>query len=77
MRPKNSYRYFANVDCQFYPTCHGGIDKNCMFCYCPLYRLDCKGNFKILENGLKDCGGCLVPHMPEGYDYIMSFLMKK
>lgn len=42
---KNSYRFYCNKDCQYFP-CHevkNEDDFNCMFCYCPLYLLDdCK-----------------------------------
>ena len=35
----DSYRYFKNRACQYYP-CHKGIEElNCLFCYCPLYTL--------------------------------------
>ena len=30
------------------------------------------GNYKYLENGIKDCSNCLVPHSPKGYDYVTS-----
>lgn len=37
----DSYRYFENRACQYYP-CHKGIEElNCLFCYCPLYTLKC------------------------------------
>ena len=35
---ENSYRFFSNRECQYYP-CHEGIEEmNCLFCYCPLYE---------------------------------------
>ncbi|MDR3263765.1 MAG: cysteine-rich small domain-containing protein [Clostridiales bacterium] len=74
---KNSYRYFSNKECQYYTECHGGVEKNCMFCFCPLYGSDCKGNFAVLSNGLKDCSNCMIPHTEAGYDYIMTFLIRK
>ena len=42
--------------------------------HCPLYALgeNCGGNYKYLENGIKDCSNCLVPHSPKGYDYVTS-----
>ena len=60
------YKFFAHRDCEFFP-CHEVKDPenfNCLFCYCPLYAMgrDCGGNFKYLENGVKDCSGCLLPH---------------
>jgi len=47
---------------------------NCMFCYCPLYTLGdkCGGNFNYLENDIKDCSNCMVPHKWDSYDYITS-----
>ena len=54
-----NYKFFQHKACEFFP-CHEtkDIDNfNCLFCYCPLYALgeNCGGNFKILENGVKDC----------------------
>lgn len=70
------YKFVQNRDCEFFP-CHKGIDCeefNCLFCYCPLYALGdkCGGNFRYLENGIKDCSNCLVPHRRENYDKIMG-----
>ena len=68
------YAFFQNRDCEYFP-CHKTAhpeDFNCLFCYCPLYALgkNCGGNFKILENGVKDCSGCLRPHLRENYGTI-------
>ncbi|MFB0971853.1 MAG: cysteine-rich small domain-containing protein [Neofamilia sp.] len=68
-----SYRFYTNHDCKFLP-CHkvdSIEDFNCLFCYCPLYMLEekCGGNFEI-NNGIKDCSRCLIPHRPMGYEYI-------
>lgn len=73
---KNSYRYFCNRECEYFP-CHGGTDPerfNCLFCYCPLYVLGsaCGGDFSFTDSGVKDCSACLLPHTQEGYDYILS-----
>ena len=70
------YKFVQNRDCEFFP-CHKGIDCeefNCLFCYCPLYALGdkCGGNFTYLENGIKDCSNCLVPHCRENYEFVMS-----
>lgn len=70
------YAFFSNRDCEFFP-CHPGADPenfNCLFCYCPLYLLgeECGGNFVWLENGVKDCSGCLFPHRRENYDTISA-----
>ena len=70
------YSVTQHVKCEFFP-CHPTDhpeDFNCLFCYCPLYTLGsgCGGNFKYLENGVKDCSGCLRPHRRDSYGYIMS-----
>lgn len=68
-------KYFENRDCPYFP-CHGGAGEefNCLFCYCPLYALGdrCGGKFRYLENGIKDCSACLIPHKKSGYDYVLS-----
>ncbi len=71
-----NYKFFNHRKCEFFP-CHKTSDPdnfNCLFCYCPLYALgeNCGGNFKYMENGVKDCTNCLLPHKPENYDYIMK-----
>ena len=69
---ENSYRFFENRACKYFP-CHKGLsDFNCLFCYCPLYTLGskCGGNFRYLENGVKDCSDCLLPHGRGSYEYI-------
>lgn len=73
---QNSYRYFANTECQFFP-CHDIDTLNCLFCYCPLYNYECQGNYIILSNGIKDCSNCNLPHVENGHDYIIDFLMHK
>lgn len=75
---KNSYRFFENRDCRYFP-CHKGLsDFNCLFCYCPLYFLDdCPGTpDTITHNGVKirDCSSCVFPHRPENYGEIMKCL---
>ena len=76
----NSYRYFENRECQYYP-CHAMEHMNCLFCYCPLNHMEhCPGNPKFIEvNGktIKDCSGCTFPHEPENYDVIMKLLSEK
>ena len=71
-----NYDFFQNKECEYYP-CHQGADPekfSCLFCYCPLYALgnQCGGNFTYLENGIKDCSGCLIPHRRENYSKIME-----
>lgn len=75
---ENSYRYFENRDCQYFP-CHKGLDDfNCLFCYCPMYtREHCPGNPQYIEvkgRKIKACTDCTFPHRPENYDKIMEIL---
>lgn len=70
------HKFFQNKDCEYFP-CHQNADRenfNCLFCYCPLYALgdQCGGNFTYLENGIKDCSGCLRPHLRDSYDAVMK-----
>ena len=74
----NSYKFFENRDCRYYP-CHKGIDSiNCLFCYCPLYSMEnCPGNYSYIEaNGkrIKVCSECDFPHKEENYDLIIKIL---
>lgn len=77
---KNSYRFFENRDCQYFP-CHKGLeDFNCMFCYCPFYLSEkCPGNPVFVSRGnneiIKDCTDCNFPHRPESYDVIIRWIM--
>lgn len=42
-------------------------------CFCPLYNFkDCGGQYKLLENDIKDCSNCVIPHY--NYDYIINKL---
>ena len=72
---QNDHSFFQNKDCQYFP-CHktDRDDFNCLFCYCPLYALGdrCGGNFRYTEKGIKDCTNCLIPHSPNGYDYVLA-----
>ena len=68
------YSFFQNTECEYFP-CHRIADParfSCLFCYCPLYMLGprCGGNFRYTEKGIKDCTGCLIPHLPENYGRI-------
>jgi Zn-finger protein len=75
---KNSSRYFENRDCKYYP-CHNGMEQiNCLFCYCPFYHEDhCPGVPEYIEadgRRIKDCSGCVFPHLPENYNVMMRIL---
>lgn len=75
---QNSYRFFENRECQYFP-CHKGLeDFNCLFCYCPMYlREDCPGNPKYIEKTgkkIKACSDCTFPHRSENYDKMIQLL---
>lgn len=76
---ENSYRFFNNQSCKYFP-CHTEPDAesfNCLFCYCPLYALGerCGGKYTYgKENGVKNCMNCHLPHTPEYYDTIIAIL---
>ena len=80
----NSYRFFQNRECKFFP-CHEVQDEddfNCLFCYCPLYLDDnCIGSPEYIITGrgqrIKDCSSCLVVHRPEMYDKVISHLRRQ
>ena len=78
MKETKKYSYFSHTECEFFP-CHKTEDPqnfNCLFCFCPLYRLDdaCGGHFSYTENGIKDCSDCTFPHKKENYDKILKKL---
>ena len=73
---EKEFSYFSHRKCEFFP-CHKSADENnfnCLFCYCPLYTLGdkCGGNFRYLDNGIKDCSDCLYPHFKENYGKIVE-----
>ncbi|MCR5720380.1 MAG: cysteine-rich small domain-containing protein [Lachnospiraceae bacterium] len=75
----NSEKFFANKDCKYYPCHSTSEDINCLFCFCPLYNMDCPGNYIMTEkNGklIKNCKNCLFPHVPSNYPIIMDYLRK-
>ena len=75
-----SCKYFVNTECEYYP-CHEAKEINCLFCFCPLYNMDCGGNFEMIdgENGekIKDCSNCTIPHGDGGYDYVIKRLKER
>ncbi len=77
---ENSSKFFANKECKFYPCHKFDGDINCLFCYCPLYNLDCPGDYKIIDKGdkkIKSCIDCTFPHDPDNYDKVISMLKKQ
>ena len=78
---EDSYRFFANKKCKYYP-CHSGVEElNCLFCYCPFFIAEkCPGKpeFVAVEGGvIKDCSNCTFPHKPENYDAIIDWLSRQ
>lgn len=76
----NSYNYYENRECKYYP-CHKGMEHiNCMFCYCPLYHMtSCPGNYVMVDvNGkqVKSCIDCCFPHIAENYEKINMIIKK-
>ena len=77
----NSYKYFENRDCKYYP-CHKETDNlNCLFCYCPLYHMsNCPGNYRMIEKDgrqIKTCIDCNYPHLAQNYDNVMAIIKKE
>lgn len=75
---EQSYCFFENKSCKYFP-CHERLaDLNCLFCYCPLYHLkNCPGNPRYIEAGgkrIRECTDCTFPHRPENYDKIIRLL---
>lgn len=76
---ENSWKFFENRDCRYFP-CHSGLtDFNCLFCYCPLYLADpCPGTPKTLKRKdgsvVRDCTYCVWPHRPENYGAVVKAL---
>lgn len=66
--PKNSWKYFVNKECEFFP-CHKGADSDnfsCLQCYCPIYW-----HCGTRKGGL-DCKDCMFPHDPKMHDSLME-----
>ncbi len=72
----NNYKFFENIDCEYYP-CHKEIDNiNCLFCYCPLYHiLKCGGNYTITDKATKDCKNCNKVHNENSHDFVINKLI--
>ena len=75
---ENSYKYFENKECKYYPCHEGEQNLNCLFCYCPFYNLErCPGECSYIEsNGkqIKDCTKCTFPHKAGNYEKIISLM---
>ena len=75
---ENSYKFFQNKECKYFPchSVHSEEKFSCLMCFCPLYTFnDCGGNYKLLDNGVKDCSNCTIPHY--NYDYIINKIKER
>jgi Zn-finger protein len=68
--------FIQHKECEFFP-CHETKDIenfNCLFCYCPLYVLGkkCGGDFRYIDETVKDCSNCLLPHRRDSHKIINS-----
>lgn len=73
--PRSGY---PNERCGCYPCHYKG--QSCLFCYCPLYNMDCPGNPQFVEiNGkqVKDCSLCTWNHDPNNEDKINDILREE
>lgn len=74
---KNAHNFFENRECKYFP-CHGGMEHiNCLFCYCPLYGMDCPGTYRYIvkdDKKIKVCTECTYPHIPKNYEKINRLL---
>ena len=71
----NDFNHYQNTDCRYFP-CHDTVpreDFNCLFCYCPLYFIECDGNY-VMENYGKDCSKCTRNHDKDSWKFIVSRL---
>lgn len=71
---KNNYQHFSNTDCEYYP-CHELTEAlNCLFCYCPMYFIQCPGKYEVLSDGRKDCMNCTLPHQSGGWEIVQKVM---
>jgi Zn-finger protein len=74
----HSYQFFVNYKCQFYPCHKSSIALNCLFCYCPLYHLECPGEYDEIKGGndliVKDCSKCMLNHQQDSHEIINKIL---
>lgn len=76
MSDTRHFSFYQNRECEYFP-CHKGVpekDFNCLFCFCPLYTLgkNCGGAYGCTAQGVKDCSGCVFPHMRENYEAVLA-----
>ena len=77
VKTENSAVFFANRDCRFYPCHECDEDINCLFCYCPLYNMDCPGDYTMIEEKgrhIRNCSNCTYPHLARNYANVIKLL---
>ena len=70
-----SHRFFQNKDCEYFP-CHETPSEgafNCLFCYCPMYHLECPGDARKVGE-IRDCSHCDYPHHAENYTNVLGVI---
>ena len=72
------FKFFSHTECNYWP-CHGDVNQNCLFCYCPLAFLMFTFNYEIIEYPIgvfrKDWSMCTVTHDAEtGWDTVQEWL---
>ena len=78
---ENSYKYFKNTDCKYFP-CHKGLSDDLIVCFVIVLCIvcqNCPGSKTYIEkNGkkIKVCTDCTFPHRPENYDKIIQILVR-
>lgn len=85
MSKQADFHFFQNTECRYFP-CHGkekGTGAvpieyfNCLFCYCPLYFIDCGVSTKTLENGDKDCMQCTRNHDIDAWKFVQARIRER
>ncbi len=72
----DSHKHFSNKECKYYPCHQITEDLNCLFCYCPMYFIQCPGEYELLSEGRKDCTDCTLPHERGGWELVQNVMKK-
>lgn len=76
---KEDFNWTQNTGCRYFP-CHSTVpveEFNCLFCYCPLFFIECDGRYTLMDNGFKDCSKCTRNHDKDSWKFIVSRLRDK
>lgn len=70
--------FFVNKDCGYFPCHQSTVALNCLHCYCPLYHVECPGEYTEIRGGngivVKDCSDCILNHQPDSHKIINKIL---